>query len=115
MEPLAVGGPLVSTIRLAMVQPVTHFGRDARKLNVEAAERYVSIAAAGGAQLVVFPESYPGLWAAPVDWTPAAELADMARQHSVYLIGGFAEPVDDGDRCWNTLALFGPDGAEVGR
>jgi predicted amidohydrolase len=106
----------VSTIRLSMVQPVTHFGHDARKLNVEAAERYVSMAAADGAQLVVFPESYPGLWAAPIDWTPASELADMARQHGVYLIGGFAEPTDNGSgQCWNTLTLFGPDGAEVGR
>lgn len=104
----------MSTIRLSMVQPVTSFGPDARKLNVEAAERYVAAAAAGGAQLVVFPESYPGLWAAPIDWTPEAELAEMARQHGVYVIGGFAEPAG-GDRCWNTLALYGPDGAEVGR
>jgi predicted amidohydrolase len=106
----------LSTIRLSMVQPVTHFGPDAAKLNIETAERHVAAAAAAGGQLVVFPESFPGSWKAPVTWTPEAELADMARRYGVYLIGGFAEPADSGgQRCWNTLALYGPDGAEVGR
>ncbi|HEY7143663.1 MAG TPA: carbon-nitrogen hydrolase family protein [Streptosporangiaceae bacterium] len=106
----------MSTIRLSMVQPITHFGPDARKLNIESAEKYVAAAAAGGGQLVVFPESYPGMWSAPVTWTPEAELAGLARRYGVYLIGGFAEPADAaGHRCYNTFALYGPDGSEVGR
>ena len=106
----------MSTIRLSMVQPITHFGPGARQLNLESAEKYVAAAAADGGQLVVFPESFPGLWSAPVTWTPEAELAAMARRYGVYVIGGFAEPTDSaGQRCWNTLALYGPDGAEVGK
>jgi predicted amidohydrolase len=106
----------MSTIRLSMVQPITHFGPGARQLNLESAEKYVAAAAADGGQLVVFPESFPGEWAAPVTWTPEAELAAMARRYGVYVIGGFAEPTDSaGQRCWNTLALYGPDGAEVGK
>lgn len=40
----------------------------------------------------------------------------MARESAVHLVGGFAEPVDDGgSRCYNTLVLIGPDGMELGR
>jgi len=44
------------------------------------------------------------------------ELAAMAKENGVYLVGGFTEPLDaEGRRCYNSFALFAPDGREVGR
>lgn len=103
-------------VRIALVQPRTHFGPGSREKNLATAEAHVAEAAAAGADLVVFPETFPGAWAAPVTWTPVDELSAMARAHGVHLVGGYAEPIDDdGVRCWNTFSLMGPDGAEIGR
>ena len=93
-----------------------YFGDRAREDDLEAAEKYLAAAVADGAQLVSFPESYPGEWKAPVKWTPIDELSAMAKAYNVYLVGGYAEPLDSaGTRCYNSLSLFGPDGEEVGR
>lgn len=104
------------SFQLAVVQPVTLFGPRSRERNVANARAYVQQAANRGAQLVLLPETYPGEWREPIDWTPIQALCEIARESSVYLVGGFAEPLDDGgSRCYNTLALIGPDGVEVGR
>ena len=101
---------------LSVVQSETHFGKNARDENLARADAYASEAARAGAHLVTFAETYPGEWAAPVKWTPVNELSQMAKKYSVYLVGGFAEPIDEeGYRCYNTLALFAPNGKEVGR
>jgi predicted amidohydrolase len=106
----------LDSVRLAMVQPYTAFGAEARKRNLEAAHGYVAEAAAAGAQIVSFPESFPGDWRAPVEWTPVEALGELAKEFGVYLVGGFTEPLDDeGIRCYNSFALLGPDGKEVGR
>lgn len=106
----------MSTFQLAVVTPRTAFGEGSRERNLALAREYVAAAAERGASLVCFPESFPGLWRRPVDWTPEAELTEIARENGVYLVGGFTEPVDGSvDRCYNTLLLVGPDGAEIGR
>lgn len=103
-------------MKLAVVNTRTSFGPDAAAANLAAAADYVAEAAVGGADLVCLPETFPGQWRAPVTWTPELELGEIARANGVYLVGGFAEPIDaDGDRCYNSLALFDPNGGEVGR
>lgn len=104
------------SVKIAVVVPVTAFGQGAFWKNVEQAAAAVAVAARGGAQLVCLPETYPGEWRQPVRRTPVPQLRSMARENGVYLAGGFAEPVDaEGVRCFNTLALIGPDGEEIGR
>lgn len=104
------------TVTTALVIPLTAFGAGSYESNLSRTWQYVRQAAASGAQLVCLPETYPGEWRAPVRRTPDRDLADIAKASDVYLLGGFAEPIDSGgDRCYNTLALFGPDGLEVGR
>jgi len=106
----------METIRLAAAQTVTAHGPGSREANLEAAAGYAAEAARAGAQMVLFPESFPGAWRAPVTWTPEAELGALARQHSMYVVGSFAEPVDsEGFRCFQTIALYGPEGQEIGR
>ncbi len=101
---------------MAVVTTRTHFGDDAREVNLASARSYTLRAAEQGAKLVCLPESFPGAWRRPVTWTPVAQLGDIAREAGVYLVGGFTEPVDaSGDRCFNSLVLMGPDGSEVGR
>lgn len=107
------------TLTIATVNPNTQFGDGSYEANIKQAEQYVASASARGARLVCLPETYPGQWRQPITSTPIRELSEMAREHGVYLVGGFAEPVDgtgaDGSRCYNTLVLLAPDGSEVGR
>lgn len=103
-------------MEIALVQPVTRFDPGSFDENVANAQDYVRAAASAGADLVVFPETYPGQWREPIHRVPVDDLKEVARQERVYVVAGFAEPVDDeGRRCYNSLALLGPDGAEVGR
>lgn len=104
------------TVKLGVVTPLTRFGDGAYEANLAGAARYVRQAAERGAQIVCLPETYPGEWREPVRRTPVRELQEMARSNKVYLVGGFAEPVDgDTSRCYNTLVLLAPDGQEIGR
>jgi predicted amidohydrolase len=103
------------SFRLAVVQPLTAFGPDAREQNLAGALRHATEAARQGAQLVCFPESYPGPWRMPITWSPLPELRAIAREVGVHLVAGFAEPLDAaGRRCHNALALIGPDGRDIG-
>jgi predicted amidohydrolase len=103
------------TFDAAVIQTATVWGSDSRDQNLTNAHRYATEAARRGAKIVCFPETYPGEWREPVTWVPRAELQTLAREVGVYVIGGFAEPVDDGgSRCYNSLALVAPDGTDVG-
>src|SRR5438309_2105586 len=103
-------------VNVAVVQPMTVFGPESREQNMATAREYVIDAAARGAQVVCFPETFPGAWRMPVTWTPREELQALAREAGVYLVGGYAEPLDsEGYRCYITESLIGPDGAEIGR
>jgi predicted amidohydrolase len=103
------------TFLAAVVQTATVFGDDSREANLENAWRYAADACQRGAQIVCFPETYPGAWVGPVTWTPLQELRSMARDNGIYVIGGYTEPLDaDGWRCHNAVALVAPSGDLVG-
>jgi predicted amidohydrolase len=99
----------------AVVQTATIFGPGARDANLASARRYAGEAARRGAHIVCFPETYPGAWTMPVDWVPLPELRAIARDCGIFLIGGYAEPLDgEGRRCHNAVALVDPDCKVVG-
>jgi predicted amidohydrolase len=103
------------TFRAAVVQPRTHFGAGAKETNLANAHGHALEASRLGAEIVCFPETYPGTWRMPISWVPRAELQTIAREAGIYLVGGYAEPLDrDGVRCYNALALLAPDGREIG-
>ena len=103
-------------LRIGLVQPRTEVGDGARERNLQLAQRFVGEAAEQRADIVCFPETFPGAWREPVSWTPVGDLAAMAREHRVHVVGGYAEPMEAaGRRCFNTLSLFGPTGEELGR
>jgi predicted amidohydrolase len=105
-------------LRLAVVQPETLTGPDAPK-NVDRAVAYIRQAARDGAKLVMLPETYPGPYTVPVNYSPHEALAAVAGEEKVYVVGGAVEYVRPDDvghaPCYNCLYLYGPDGRRIGK
>ena len=89
--------------------------------NLEVARRLVDHAARDGAELVVLPEYFCLMGRADRDKLAVAEapgegpiqrmLADTARQHGLWLIGGTLPLLSsDPDRVLNANCVYGPDG-----
>lgn len=94
--------------------------------NLEAARALIAKAARGGAELVVLPEYFCVMGRADRDKLAVAEapgegpiqamLAQAAREHRVWLIGGTV-PLrsTDPDRVLNSNGVYAPDGTRVAR
>jgi predicted amidohydrolase len=104
-------------LRLAVVQPETLTGAEAPK-NVDRAVAYIRQAAREGARLVALPETYPGPFRVPVNYSPHQALSAVAREEKVYVVGGAIEYVRPDDTgyapCHNCLYLYGPTGQRIG-
>jgi predicted amidohydrolase len=88
--------------------------------NLARAATLATTAAEGGARLIALPEylHYRGpdagfrSSARPIPGPLTEPLAEVARSHGVWILGGsVAERSDDPDRPFNTSVLLGPDGA----
>ncbi len=102
------------TFRLGLVQPLTHRPPDDAQ-NVDDAVRYVEEAARLGAQVVAFPESYPGPWRMPATFDPTERMNEVARRCGVHVQYGTLEPIDDEARtAHNLLVLARPSGTAPG-
>ncbi|MGH7862201.1 MAG: carbon-nitrogen hydrolase family protein [Candidatus Dormibacteraceae bacterium] len=100
--------------RVALVQPLSHHPPDDQR-NVQDAVRYVERAADAGADVVTFPETYPGPFRMPMAFDPAPAICEVARRCGVYVQYGTLEPIDArGTRAHNDLILVGPDGSVAG-
>src|SRR5262249_58604622 len=109
-EPGEAPGAGVSGFRLALVQPLAHRPPDDER-TVADAVRHVEAAAREGAQVVAFPETYPGPWRMPMRFDPTPALADAARRCGVYVQFGTLEPLEAGGRrAHNVLRLARPAG-----
>src|SRR5688572_27763322 len=87
--------------------------------NLEQARQQVRRAASRGAELVVLPENFAFFGpeaekralAEPLDAVIGSALCDMARESSLFVVGGgFPERSVDPDRPHNTLLVVDPDG-----
>jgi predicted amidohydrolase len=102
-------------VKLAVVQPRTRVG-PGEEVNVKEAARYIDEAAAQGAHLVLFPETYPGPWTAAYRYDPLEALAAQARKSRVYVVAGTTEPVPGTPDGFHIVCLFlGPDGTLLGK
>jgi predicted amidohydrolase len=100
--------------RIAVVQPRTHRPPDDDQ-NVADAVAAIEEAAARGAQVVAFPETYPGPWRMPTTFDPRRALAEAAERNAVYVQYGTLEPIDEEARtAHNVLVLAGPSGRTAG-
>jgi predicted amidohydrolase len=108
-------------VRVCAIEVPASWGERARVL--ARVER--ELAAGPPAPLVLLPEACLDGYISPraeCDLSPFAEAPDgpacqalsgLARKHAVVLAGSFVER--DGPRCYNALAVFGPDGGVVAR
>lgn len=94
--------------------------------NFDTARRLIADAARQGAQLVLLPEYWPLMGMHEADKVGHAEqqddgpiqrfMADLARAHQIWLIGGTLPIVAPApDKVMNTMMVYGPDGERVMR
>jgi len=94
--------------------------------NLATARRLVGEAAAGGATLVTLPEYWPIMGMVDADKVAHAEkagagpiqecMAELAREHGIWLIGGTLPLVsDDAGKVMNTTLVYDPQGRNVSR
>ncbi|PLY41947.1 acyltransferase [Janthinobacterium sp. ROICE36] len=94
--------------------------------NLATARRLVAQAAAGGAQLVVLPEYWAIMGKQETDKLAHAEqpgsgpiqdgMAQMARQHGIWLIGGTLPLISGAEgKVLNTTLVYDPQGESAGR
>jgi predicted amidohydrolase len=101
-----------------------------RERNLEDAARLIAEAASDGARLVLLPEYFCFMGFKERDKLAMREaygdgpiqrfLADAARRHGVWVIGGtlplaVTEPSPDAERVLNTTLVFSPEGKEAAR
>uniref|UniRef100_A0A8C0X375 Omega-amidase NIT2 n=1 Tax=Castor canadensis TaxID=51338 RepID=A0A8C0X375_CASCN len=104
-----------SAFRLALIQlHVSSIKSD----NVTRACRFVQEAAKQGAKIISLPEcfnspygtKYFPEYAEKIPGESTHKLSEVAKECSIYLIGG-SIPEEDSGKLYNTCAVFGPDGA----
>ncbi|WP_019141559.1 carbon-nitrogen hydrolase family protein [Noviherbaspirillum massiliense] len=94
--------------------------------NFASARRHIAEAAQQGAQLVLLPEYWPVMGMHESDKLAHAEqpgsgpiqafMADIAREHRIWLVGGTLPIVaPDPVRVLNTLLVYNPEGRQVAR
>ncbi|ULX53609.1 acyltransferase [Cupriavidus taiwanensis] len=109
--------------RVAAVQTVTGTSLDA---NLARTEARIAEAAAGGAELVLLPEYFCIMGRAESDKVAVREhdsdgpvqqfLAEAARRHGIWLVGGTLPMwCDDPQRVYNTSLAFNPRGERIAR
>lgn len=86
--------------------------------NIKRAIEYISVAAKNNAKIISLPEcfnspygvKYFPEYSEPIpDGETTRALANAAREHKVYLIGG-SIPERDGEKLYNTCTVFDPEG-----
>lgn len=102
-------------VKIAVVQTNTFIGPDEEK-NVNGALNYIDQAAEREAQIVCFPETYPGPWRAPNRFSPVEALCSRAKEQGVYVIAGTIEKAEDGrEGYYNVEVLIDPEGKVLGK
>lgn len=97
-------------VRVAAVQPNSFRGPEEEK-NLERALAYLDEAARKGAQIVSFPEGYPGPYNSELTWSAHEAIANKAREHGLYVIYGTVDPVPgEPGTYYLALKFVGPEG-----
>jgi predicted amidohydrolase len=102
-------------MKIATVVPKTNFGKDAEFINYENFAGYLEEASDRGADLVVFPESYPDNWQPPSHLNLLEKFEILARKYKLHIIASILEPIPEIEKFYNTCVLINDLGEEVGR
>jgi predicted amidohydrolase len=101
-------------VNIAAVMPHTHAGADEETVNLERAAQYLKEAAGKGADIVCFPESYPGPWKDTNLYPVKEAVSRMAADCGVYVICGDLEKAEDRTGYYIVCRLFDRAGKEIG-
>jgi predicted amidohydrolase len=101
------------SFRLAVAQPAID-PTAPEEARVGAAVAMIGQAGEGGADLVLFPESYPGPITAGLGYDAGPEIGEACRRAATAACWGRVEPVDDG-RFVTVVLLTDREGREAGR
>lgn len=101
------------SVRVAAVQPRSATGAD-EEGNVADALEWLAKAAEADAQLVVFPEGYPGPTTPANTYDAFERLARAAKEHSLHVVAGSIEAASGGSGYHVVLKLIGDDGELIG-
>lgn len=97
--------------------------KEAKEENLTKVTEMIQQAVTGGAKLVILPEMFNCPYEA-VNFPKYAEaeggstwrqLSELARRHSIYLVGGSIPEKDQEGKVYNTSYIFNPDGEQVGK
>lgn len=103
------------TVKIAVVLPKSYFGEEEWK-NAKASLKYLDDAVKEGAELVCFPEGYPGPASGPLDppqlmAKPIDALCEKAKEYEVYITASDVEKNPNlKDTYFLTLKLISPEG-----
>lgn len=95
-----------------------------KERNLEKAEALIDKGAAKGAKIVNLPEEFSFMYpvekqpemAEPIPGPTTERLAERARDHKIYIIGGsIIEKSPQTQKVFNTSVLIGPDGRIIGK
>jgi predicted amidohydrolase len=101
------------SFRLALAQPAIDRELD-ESSRVNDAVTLITAAGRANADLLLFPESYPGPISAGLDYDASEAIANACRKGGTAACWGRVEPTGDG-RYSTVVLLTGPDGSEAGR
>jgi predicted amidohydrolase len=99
-------------VRLAAVQPRSGMQEEEHRNAADALE-WMDAAADAGADLVLFPEGYPGPTNPANHYDAFTPLAERAARHRLHVVASRIEPAD-GAQHYMTLHLIGDDGSTIG-
>lgn len=102
-------------MKISTVVPRTQFGERSEVTNFENFKSYLQQASGLGADLVVFPESYPDNWRPPCNQGLLDNFKALAKEFRVHLIANILESVLEKERFYNTSVLINDLGEEIGR
>lgn len=106
-----MGVKIKRTVRLAAIQPKSYRGGEEKK-NIEKAIKYAEEAVKRGAQLISFPECYPGPYSGPIDFSSVEPMTKTAEDLGVYIAFGGACLVKN--KIYDTTTLASPKGEVIG-
>jgi predicted amidohydrolase len=100
-------------VKIGVVQPWGFLGEEAKK-QPEMASKYIEEGAIQGAQILCFPEWYPGPPIGPMASATTENLRMKAKEYGIYLIAGGLEEGKEPNSYYTSHHLIAPNGDIVG-
>ena len=107
---------MAKKVKIAAVEAHSVMNNESHiKQNVECAVKYIYEAAKGGADIVCFPETYPGpRRLKDINYNVEGDLSVAAKEAGIYVVYGGCHEAAETGRQYVSEVLLGPDGKRIG-